>query len=306
MRHYPAFMDIERRPCLVIGGGAAALAKLRLLRRAGALVTIIAPDFDADIRALGEHGEVTLVARDFRSGDIAGHALVHAASGNLEIDEAVSRAARAVNVPVNVVDGAKLSSFIMPAIVDRGALVIGISSGGASPILARRVRAEIEKLLPHGLAKLAHFAQHFRSAVRATYADFETRLRFWENFFDSPLAETVMAGEEQQARTGMLALVNRAQIPPVGDFTVLEIDPLEADLLTLRDVRRIARADLLLHDGAITPGVLDHARRDADRIEITDAETDIKLLTAAHLRAGKRIVHLQARGQIKHTALSAI
>ena len=78
MRHYPAFMDIERRPCLVIGGGAAALAKLRLLRRAGALVTIIAPDFDADIRALGEHGEVTLVARDFRSGDIAGHALVHA------------------------------------------------------------------------------------------------------------------------------------------------------------------------------------------------------------------------------------
>jgi uroporphyrin-III C-methyltransferase/precorrin-2 dehydrogenase/sirohydrochlorin ferrochelatase len=306
MRHYPAFMDIERRPCLVIGGGAAALAKLRLLRRAGALVTIIAPDFDADIRALRDHGRVTLVARDFRSGDIAGHTLVHAASGNLETDEAVSRAARAVNVPVNVVDGAKLSSFIMPAIVDRGALVIGISSGGASPILARRVRAEIEKLLPHGLAKLAHFAQHFRSAVRATYADFETRLRFWENFFDSPLAETVMAGEEQQARTGMLALVNRAQILPVGDFSVLEIDPLEADLLTLRDVRRIARADLLLHDGAITPAVLDHAQRDTDRIEITDTETDIKLLTAAHLRAGKRIVYLQARGQIKHTALSAI
>ncbi|MBT3170293.1 MAG: siroheme synthase [Rhodospirillaceae bacterium] len=306
MRHYPAFLDIEGRPCLVVGGGAAALAKVRLLGRAGAAVTAVAPSFDDDIRALGKGGGVTLVQRAFRDDDVQGHALVHAASADAALDEAVACAAGAENIPVNVVDRPALSSFVMPAIVDRGAIVVGISSGGASPVLARRVRAEIEILLPHGLGALAQFAHKFRSAVRATFADFETRLRFWENFFDGPLAEAVLQGGEMQARSEMLALINRAQLPPAGELTVLEVDPLEADLLTLRDVRRIARADLLIHGGAIVPAILDHARRDAVRIELAPGGTKIKIVTTAHLRAGKRIVQLMARGQTAHAALSAV
>ncbi|MDP7642668.1 MAG: siroheme synthase [Alphaproteobacteria bacterium] len=303
MRHYPAFLDIAGRPCLVVGGGAAALAKVRLLQRAGADVTIVAPSFNGDI---GADGAAKLLQRAFRPGDVQGHALVHAASSVAGIDEAVARAAKAENIPVNVVDRAALSSFVMPAIVDRGAIVVGISSGGASPVLARRVRAEIEMLLPHGLGSLARFAQKFRSAVRTTFADFETRLRFWENFFDGPLAEAVLQGHEQQAQSDMLALVNRAQLPSGGELIALEVDAQEADLLTLRDVRRIARADVLIYDSAITPAILDHARRDAVRIEASSQDIETKNLAATHLGAGKRIVQLQARGQMTHTALGAV
>jgi len=303
MRHYPAFLDIEGRPCLVVGGGAAALAKVRLLRRAGADVTVLARRFDADLQSLADNGEVALTKRAFRASDVAGRALVHAASGVAALDEAVADAAKARNIPVNVVDGAALSSFVMPAIVDRGPLVIGISSGGASPVLARRVRAEIEMLLPHGLGRLARFAQSFRSAVHTTFADFEFRLRFWDNFFDGPLAESVLAGKEHQARSGMLALVNhRAQLPPAGEIENIEVDPVQPDLLTLRDVRRIARADVIVHDGAVGTAILDHARRDARRIE-ADSETD--QLMAAELKAGKRIVRLTARQEYRKTGLAA-
>ena len=306
MRHYPAFLDIEGRPCLVVGSGGAALAKIRLLRRAGADVTVIAPSFDADIRGLGDAGEVTLILRAFGAEDVIGNALVHAASGVAEVDEAVARAAKAQNIPVNVVDRAALSSFVMPAIVDRGPLVVGISSGGASPVLARRVRADIEAVLPHGLGKLAQFAQSFRSAVRATFADFDTRLRFWENFYDGPLSETVLAGNDHQARADMLALVNRAQLPPSGEIQDIKVDPAAPDLLTLRDVRRIARADVIVHDGAIGSAILDHARRDALRIEAGRDTGDTAKLLAAEIRGGKRVVRLVAMTQIKHTGLGAV
>ena len=305
MRHYPAFFDIQGRPCLVVGGGAAALAKARLLRRAGADVTLIAPRFDADLHALGDSGEVTLEMREFRSADVIGCALVHAASGELELDQAVACAAKAQIIPVNVVDRAALSSFVMPAIVDRGPVVVAISSGGASPVLARRVRAEIETLLPHGLGRLARFAHSFRSAVQATFNDFETRLRFWENFFDGPLAESVLAGSEHQARRDMLALVNRAQLPPTGEMQNIAVDSAQADLLTLRDIRRIARADVIVHDAAIGSTFLDHARRDAVRIQVRGNADQTANLTAAELHAGKRVVRLVARTREQHAGLGA-
>ena len=116
----------------MVGGGAAALAKVRLLRRAGADVTVLARRFDADLQSLADNGEVALTKRAFRASDVAGRALVHAASGFAALDEAVADAAKARNIPVNVGDGAALSSFVMPAIVDRGPLVIGIS-----PIMPR-------------------------------------------------------------------------------------------------------------------------------------------------------------------------
>ncbi|MDA0230640.1 MAG: hypothetical protein O3B21_10700 [Proteobacteria bacterium] len=305
MRYYPAFFDIQGKPCLVVGGGATALAKVNLLCRAGAAVTVIAPRFDADLKALGESGDVTLLLREFRAEDVTGCALVHAASGVAEPDQAVACAAKARNIPVNVVDRAALSSFVMPAIVDRGPLVVAISSGGASPVLARRIRAEIETLLPHGLGRLAHFAHSFRSAVRATFKDFDTRLRFWENFFDGPLAESVLAGNEHQARSDMLALVNRAQLPPTGGMQDIAVDPAQADLLTLRDVRHIARADVIVHDAAIGNAILDHARRDAVRVSARDNTEQTRNLTAAELRAGKRVVRLVARTQEQHADVGA-
>ena len=302
MRYYPAFFDIKGRPCLVVGGGAAALAKIQLLRRAGADITLIAPRIDAHLRTFGDLSGVTLKMSEFSAEDVIGCALVHAASGEPELDQAVASAARARNIPVNVVDHAALSSFVMPAIVDRGLVVVAISSGGASPVLARRVRAEIETLLPHGLGRLARFAHSFRSAVQATFTDFETKLRFWENFFDGHLAESVLAGEEHQARSDMLALVNRTQLPPTGEIQDITVDPAQADLLTLREVRRIGRADLIIHDAAISSAILDHARRDAVRFQASRNADQTVNLGLAECRAGKRVVRLVARTQKQHAS----
>jgi uroporphyrin-III C-methyltransferase/precorrin-2 dehydrogenase/sirohydrochlorin ferrochelatase len=286
MRHYPAFFDIAGRSCLVVGGGAGAAAKIRLLRRAGADVTIVAPRLNAELCALAERGEVALIVREFRAEDVAGRALVHAASGSAETDEAVARAARERNIPVNVVDRAALSSFVMPAIIDRGEITVAISSGGASPVLARRLRAEIEALLPHGLDRLARFARSFRAAVRGSFADGETRLRFWQGFFDGPLADAVLAGRESKARRDMMALINGAELPATGESHDITVDPDAPDLLTLRDARRIARAEVVVHDAEIGAAILDHARRDALFVETRAGE-------GAGF-AGKRVVRLTA------------
>jgi len=290
MRHYPAFLDIKNRPCLVVGGGSAAVAKTRLLRRAGAEVTVVAPTFDPELCALGLKNQVTLVPRPFIKGDATGRVLIHAASGIARVDKAVAQAAQDNNIPVNVVDRSELSSFVMPAIVDRGTIVVGISSGGASPVLARRVRTEIEALLPHGLSRLADFAKSFRSAVRATFDDLETRLRFWERFFDGPLAEAIIAGRQGDARAQMLSLVNGAQLPPAGDTHKITIDLTAPDLLTLRDLRRIARADVIVHDATIGTSVLDHARRDALCVES---------LQGINLK-NRRVEHLIAQAHTQH------
>ena len=302
----PIWLTVEDRDVLIVGGGAAAAAKIRLAVKAGAGVTVVAPTLGSEARDASASGAIRHSAREFSADDVQSKVLVFAATGIDSVDAQVAAAAKGAGIPVNVPDSPGMSNFIMPAIVDRGPLVIGISSGGASPLLARRVRAEIEMLLPDGLGKLAHFAHKFRSAVRATFGDFETRRRFWENFFDSPLAEAVLRGKDQHARAGMLALVNRAQPPPVGEIVALDIDPIDADLLTLRDARRIARADVLIYGDAISPAILDHARRDAARIDAPREDGELKILAAAHLRAGKRVVHLRARRQAKQVALGAV
>ena len=208
MRYFPAFLDLSGQSVLLVGGGAPAARKLRLLRKAGARVTLVARRAVAEIEALAAEGEVTWLQRGFVAGDVTGRRLVQAASGIEAVDERVAEAAAAAGVPVNVVDRPELSSFIMPAIVDRDPLVIGISSGGTAPVLARRLRARIEALLPSGLGRLARFAGAFRGAVEATIPDFSSRRRFWERFFDGPIADKVLRGDERTARERMLALIN--------------------------------------------------------------------------------------------------
>ena len=211
MRYFPAFVDLKDGACLVVGGGPAAHAKLRLLQRTEARLTLVAPEVIPEIAAAAQSGTVTWHRRDFAPDDVRGQALVFAASGNPEVDGEVARAARAAGIQVNVVDSPEHCSFITPAIVDRDPVVIGISSAGTAPVLARRLRAQLEALLPPGLGALARFADAFRPAVGALIADSRGRRRFWERFFAGPLARRVLAGEQSGTREDMLSLVNRSR-----------------------------------------------------------------------------------------------
>src|SRR3954468_9342127 len=212
MQSLPIFLKLQGRPVLVVGEGQAAAAKLRLLEAAGARVDLVA-----------------------RAGSLAGYALVFAATGEEATDRIVSDAARAAGIPVNVVDRPELSDFIMPAVVDRGEVVIGISTGGSAPILAQRIRAQIEDVLPSGLDRLAAFARRFRAAVQMRVTDNATRRRFWERFFDSEGADLVMAGEDFRAARKLIRDLNAADAARSGEgsLTVIELTSNASDDLTL-------------------------------------------------------------------------
>ena len=302
MNYFPAFFDLKDRPALIVGGGEAAARRLRLLQKAGARVTVVAPRVGEEIAAAIDAGKIAAVRRGFVSGDVNGQAIAFAATGLPAVDERVAEAARTAGVPVNVADHAGLSSFIVPAIVERDPVVIGISTGGAAPVLASRLREAIERLLPSRLGRLATFADSFRTAVKATVPHAAARLRFWDRFFDGPVADQLLAGNDSGARERMLTLVNgrAAAEPPRGGVAIVGAGPGDPDLLTLRALRLIQRADVMIYDKLVGPGVLDLARRDAERIYVgksagdhSKSQDEINALIAGQAQAGRRVVRLK-------------
>lgn len=300
MRQFPLFFTVQDRPVLLVGGGDAAAAKLRLLLKADAWVTVIAEDPLDEILDLYELGEIDWEARGFDAADLNGAVLAYAATGDDAQDRAVSAAARKAGVPVNVVDRPELSDFITPAIVERDAITVAVSSGGAAPILARTVKAAIERLLPPNLGRLALFAERFRGAVKAVVPAGRDRLRFWDKFFTGPIAAQVLAGDEKGAAEAMLAAVNRRAPEEPGIVHIVGAGPGAADLVTLRAQRLLNQADVIVHDRLVSVEILDLARRDAERIDVGKTpgshpvpQDRINAILIEQARAGKRVVRLK-------------
>ena len=298
MDYFPVFLDLKGRRVLIVGGGEAATRKLRLLQKAGAHVAVVARRVSDEIERSG----AKLTRRGFVAGDVLGHTIVFAASEDHDLDDRVAEAASARGIPYNVVDRAESSSFILPAIVERDPVVIAISSGGAAPVLARRLREAIERLLPTRLGRLARFADGFRGAIKGLLPDSTQRRRFWERFFDSPVAEAVLAGNEGKAREGMLTLVNRRAADPCepGMVHLVGAGPGSPDLLTLRALQVMQRADVVVYDRLVGLQILDLVRRDAERLYVGKAagrhslpQDEINALLARLAGEGKRVVRLK-------------
>ncbi|MDY0874059.1 NAD(P)-dependent oxidoreductase [Dongia rigui] len=271
MRSFPLFMRLQGRPVLLVGQGDMAAAKARLLTAAGASV-------------------IERTAVEFKSSDVAGMALVVSAIGDDARDAEVSAAARDAHVPVNVVDRPELSDFTMPAIVDRGEIVVAISTHGGSPVLAQRVRSAVEAALPHGIERLVSFARRFRSAVHARIDDHDRRRHFWAGFFDGPIAKALLAGRERDAAREVIRAINGDLAPEHGAVVELLVDAQDADQITLGDLRALQQADVVLFDADIAPEIVDLARRDAVRAVWQGQE----------IVAGQRVVRLKARTRASH------
>ncbi|HVI91049.1 MAG TPA: NAD(P)-dependent oxidoreductase [Dongiaceae bacterium] len=299
MQAFPLFIKLQDRPVLLVGGTDAAAAKLRLLLKAGARCTVIAAEPSADLLALLGDARVRFHQRAFEAGDIDGHQLVFSAHDDEADDRAVVDAAKARQVLVNVVDRPALTDLVMPAVVDRGEVVVAISTQGAAPVLSRKVRALIEGVLPQRIGRLAAFAGRFRSAVHSRLTDGIARRRFWEDFFDGPVAAAVLAGDERRAAREVIAAINRRQGPVVGESHKIDVtDDVEA--LTLGDLRRLREADIVLHDGRVAAEIIEFARRDCRRVELDALEIEAR--RAAEVAAGHRVVVLR---QVKHAAAAA-
>jgi uroporphyrin-III C-methyltransferase/precorrin-2 dehydrogenase/sirohydrochlorin ferrochelatase len=298
--YFAAFLDIRGKPAVVAGGGAVAALKAETLLRSGARVTVVAPELCARLAELTLLGAVRHEARRFQPGDLLGADIAIAATDDPAVNEAVSAAARALRMPVNVADEAALSSFIMPSVVDRPPLQIAISSAGTSPVLARKLRRLIETAVPFAYGRLAALAGRFRQASKKKYPEPEARRHFWEEVMDGPIAEMALGGNEQAAARAIDNVLENPSTSPSGFVTLIGGGPGNPDLLTLRALRALQSASVVLYDHLVAPAIVDLARRDAERIYVGKEQDnhaldqrEINALMVRLAREGKHVVRLK-------------
>lgn len=300
MDYLPLFHKLDGRPVLVIGGGDIALRKSVLLAEAGALITLVAPEIEPEVRAFVEARGGSCRVERYAADHLAGHCLVIAATDDDEVNERVSHDAQALGLPVNAVDAPKLCTVIFPAIVDRSPLVIAISSGGDAPVLARLVRAKLESWIPAAYGQLAQLAQRFRARVKTRFADLQARRIFWEEVFQGEVAEKVFSGQPQAAEQLLEAKLTSETATFRGEVYLVGAGPGDPDLLTFRALRLMQQADVVLYDRLVAPTILDMCRRDADRIyvgkrraEHAVPQDDLNRLLVKLAREGKRVLRLK-------------
>ena len=300
MRYFPLFADLENADVLVVGGAEQAAQKVRLLRKTRARVTVIAETVADELRQLGEQGAIWIVSRPFEARDVEGRRLVFAATGNHVLDASVSSAAKAKGVPINVVDAPELSTFIMPAIVDRAPVTVAIGTEGAAPVLAREIKSKLESLLPANLGALADRAQSLRKLVARTVPDARARRRVWERLLLGPFRRAVLSGAETEADRILGAELRGADLPAAGRVSLIGCGPGDPDLLTLKALQRLQEADVLIVDRLVNPQVLEYARRDAERIFVgktpggpTTSQAEINRILVREASAGKIVARLK-------------
>lgn len=306
MEYFPIFLRLAGEPVLVVGGGEVAARKIDLLLRSSARVRVVAPELVTGLAKRAAAGEIVHLATEFLPEHLEGVRLAIAATDKHAINAWVARQAERRNIPVNVVDDRELSRFIVPAIVDRSPVVIAVGSSGDAPVLTRRLRERLESFLPQRLGALAKLAGKLRPTIKARIESPARRRRFWENFFDSALAADVLAGREDATDPAMSARVvdSFAQIASAPDYTgevaLVGAGPGDPGLLTLRALRALQNADVILYDRLVSADVLDLARRDAERIYVGKAagaaqksQDEINALLVQLAQQGKRVCRLK-------------
>ncbi len=300
MPYFPVFADLDGADVLMVGGGEQAAQKVRLLRKTGARVAVVAESVGDELRILGERGAIDLLRRPFRANDVRGRRLVYVATGDKTLDATVSRAAQARGVLVNVVDAPELSTFITPAVVDRSPVTVAVGTQGAAPVLAREIRARIETLLPANLGELAVRAQALRQRVAAAVSDLRARRRLWERLLQGPFGHAVLAGAEIEAERILAGELDAGQRQPTGRVALIGCGPGDPDLLTLKALQRMQEADVLVIDRLVDPRILDYARRDAERIFVgkhprgaSTPQAEIDRILVREAKAGKVVARLK-------------
>lgn len=301
MQALPIFMNINQRLCVVIGAGEVAARKVTMLLRAQASVTVYAPEICPTLAELVEAGRIRYQPARFAEQQLSGACMVIAATNDLQVNTAVSLAAQANNIPVNVVDAPALCTFTMASIVERSPIVIAISSEGNAPVLARYLRSKIETMLPAGYGRIAAIAGEFRDKVKSKYATSQARRIFWEGVLQGPIVERILAGQEAAARIGLdQLLADDTASQQHGEVYLVGGGPGDPDLLTFRALRLMQQCDVCVYDKLVSREVLDLVRRDAELIYVgksrdqhTLPQEEINQLLARLALAGKRVLRLK-------------
>jgi uroporphyrin-III C-methyltransferase/precorrin-2 dehydrogenase/sirohydrochlorin ferrochelatase len=308
MRFLPVFLDLRSGPILLIGAGELVRAKLRLLLAAGARIRWYATDGNRDTGGVNAEdlARIDHAEGDPLSADLNGVIAILCAGAG-DVGPAMSARARALGLPINVMDDLVHSTFIFPAIVDRGDVVVAIGTGGASPVVARRVRERIEAALPARIGDLASFIGRWRKTMHGRIAEFPLRRRFWERIVDGPIGALVLAGRGDEADKALEGIADPSAFAGapsagqvVGHVTLVGAGPGDPDLLTVKALRALQDADIIFYDELVTPEILDRARRDAARVAVGRrvgkpgiGQDAINRLLIEAAQAGQRAVRLK-------------
>jgi len=301
MNLYPMFVDLKGLPVLVVGGGVVARRKAEALLDAGAHVTVGAPGLDAELAQWVSDGRIVWRRGRFESAWLDGMWLVIAATADHALNAAISAEAAQRRIFANVVDDATQSLFHVPAVVDRSPLMIAISSAGAAPALARRVRETLERVLDHSLGHLVELAQRHRARIVQRHADMATRRGFYDWLHDGPVLSLLRNARTAEAEQALLdALGTQDPVAAKGSVALVGAGPGHPGLLTLQALRALQTADVILYDQLVGADILAMARRDAERIDVGKRcggrhvpQEQTHRLMLAHAREGRRVVRLK-------------
>lgn len=302
MDYLPIFLNLQSQPCLVVGGGTIAARKAAMLAQAGANIRLVAPVIAAEIESAEAPHAYQLIQREFTDADLDGMQLVIAATDNREVNEQVSALCKSRGIPVNVVDNPDLCSFIMPSVIDRSPMQIAVSTGGASPVLARMLRTQLESSIPTTFGNLAGLVETYREAVKEALPTIAQRRHFWEKTLEGETAELVFAGKDDAARAALEESleIERHQAERTGEVYLVGAGPGDPDLLTFRALRLMQKADVVVYDRLVSEAIMNLVRRDAEKIYVGKErdnhavpQEDINTCLVRLAKEGKRVVRLK-------------
>ncbi|WP_373963038.1 siroheme synthase CysG [Kosakonia sacchari] len=300
MDHLPIFCQLRDRQCLLVGGGDVAERKARLLMDAGARLTVNALTFVPQFTVWAEEGMLTLVEGEFSETLLDACWLAIAATDDEAVNQRVSDAAEQRRIFCNVVDAPKQASFIMPSIIDRSPLMVAVSSGGTSPVLARLLREKLESLLPQHLGHVAHYAGKLRSRVKKQFASMSERRRFWEKLFVNDRLAQSLANQDTNAVEKITEQLLAEPLDNRGEVVLVGAGPGDAGLLTLKGLQQIQQADVVVYDRLVSDEIMNLVRRDADRVFVGKRagyhcvpQEEINQILLREAQSGKRVVRLK-------------
>ncbi|WP_168418007.1 siroheme synthase CysG [Acinetobacter towneri] len=297
---FPISLKLQQQPCLIVGGGHIAYRKAVLLAKAGAQIDVVAPEIDANLLQLVQQSQGQYYPAEFSTEvELRAYRLVIAATDSHAVNQQVFEACEAEKVLVNSVDDPPHCRFMVPAIIDRSPLIISVASNGTSPVLSRQIRTQLESTIPHGMGKLAEFSGQWRAAVKQKIVNPDERRIFWEELYAGPLKEQVFNDNLEAANQSIQQALAEWDTPK-GEVYLVGAGPGDPELLTLKALRLMQQADVVIYDRLVSTPILELCRRDAEKVYVGKARSNhavpqegINALLVKYAQAGKRVCRLK-------------
>ena len=304
MKYFPFFLQLDQLPCLIVGGGSVAERKLDLLIKAKADITVISLEFSDYILDLAKTHNIRCIKKEYSNKILEENKynFVISATNDVSLNERVAKDCKKYNIIVNVVDQPEICDFIFPSILERGDITVAVSTGGASPVLARVLRTKLETMVPGSYGKLAEIVSGNRIKVREKMKKFSSNKIFWEKMLNGKFLELVLSGKTDEAKSFLDEQIDNfdEDIANQGEVYLVGAGPGDPDLLTFKALRLMQQADIALYDRLVHPSIVDLIRRDATKIYVGKErdnhvvrQEEINELLVKHAKEGKKVLRLK-------------